>query len=187
MIRPFIAFLLTVVSLGTAVVSAEGAEADFPDQISIDNRKLKQLGAYRYVYRFFFPLYEVALYAEPSADAKNVLDADTPFHLTFRYLRDIEKSVILQAADKMLDKNLSAKEQDQIAERIRNLNTAYTGVEEGDTSSLTYDPEKGTTLRINGKPRTTIPGQDFARLYFRIWLGPEPLSKSLRDHLLGQK
>ena len=185
MIRPFIAFLLTVVSLGTAPVSAEGAEADFPDQISIDNRELKQLGAYRYVYRFFFPLYEAALYAEPRAEVESVLDADVAFHLTFRYLRYIEKPVILQAADRMLDKNLSSKEQDRIAERVKNLNDAYTSVEEGDTSSLTYDPEKGTTLRINGESRTTVSGQDFAQLYFKIWLGPEPLSKSLRDHLLG--
>lgn len=187
MTRPFIALLLTAVCLGAVVVPAGGAEVEFPDQISIDDRELKQLGADRYVYRFFFPLYAAALYVEPSAEARNVLDADVAFHLVFRYLRNIEKSVILQAADKMLDRNLSSKEQDQIAGRVRNLNTAYTGVEEGDTSSLTYDPGKGTTLRINGKPRTTIPGQDFARLYFRIWLGTEPLSKSLRDHLLGRK
>ena len=184
--RPFIAFLLVVVSLGTAAVAAEGSEAEFPDLISIDNRELKQLGAYRYVYKFFFPLYDVALYAESTAEAKDVLDADVAFHLTFRYLRHIEKPVILQAADRILDKNLSTKEQDNIAERVQKLNLAYTSVEEGDTSSLTYDPEKGTTLRINGEPRTTVSGQDFAQLYFKIWLGPEPLSNSLRDRLLGE-
>jgi len=185
--RPLITTLLTLAVLTTAAASAEGAEAEFPKEITVQNRKLEQLGAYRYVYRFFFPLYDVALYTESRAEAEDVLNADVAFHLTFRYLRDIEKPVILKAADRMLDKNLSSEEQDQIAERVRDLNTAYTGVEEGDTSSLTYDPEKGTTLRINGESRTTISGQDFARLYFRIWLGPEPLSDSLRDHLLGNK
>ncbi|MFP4261605.1 MAG: chalcone isomerase family protein [Opitutales bacterium] len=179
--------LLVVVALGATALSAQASEPDFPAQVTVEESEFDQLGTYRYVYRFFFPLYEAALYRSPGANAEEVLTAEAPFHLTFRYLRDIEKPIILKAATKMLEKNLSPEEQDEIAARVDDLNAAYTGVKEGDTSSLTYAPESGTTLRINGKSRATIPGQDFAQLYFRIWLGPEPLSKSLRDHLLGKK
>jgi hypothetical protein len=174
-------------ALGTGAVSAQASEPDFPARITVEDRPFEQLGAYRYIYRFFFPLYEASLYTSPGGTSSDVLTAQAPFHLTFRYLRDIEKPIILKAAAKMLEKNLSPAEQDQIVERVADLNDAYTGVEEGDTSSLTYVPESGTTLRINGKSRITVPGQDFARLYFKIWLGPKPLSENLRDHLLEKK
>jgi hypothetical protein len=31
-----------------------------------------------------------------------------------------------------------------------------------------------------------VEGRDFARAYFGIWLGDEPLSSNLRNALLGQ-
>jgi len=86
----------------------------------------------------------------------------------------------------MLEKNLNSQELAQIAERVGRLNAAYQTVKEGDQSSLTYLPETGTTLRINGAPVITIEGQDFARLYFTIWLGEQPISVPLREHLLGR-
>jgi len=147
---------------------------------------MQKLGDYRYVYRFFFDLYDAALFAPQAQDGADVLQATTSFHLQFRYLREIEKSIILQSADRMLERNLSAEQLTQIAERVDRINQAYTTVRKGDQSSLTYQPGTGTTLRINGKPGVTIEGEDFARLYFRIWLGPQPISNSLKASLLGR-
>ena len=69
--------------------------------------------------------------------------------------------------------------------RLNRLNTAYQPVENGDHSSLTYQPGIGTTLNINGTHIITIEGEDFAKLYFTIWLGELPISKSLRRDLIG--
>ena len=55
----------------------------------------------------------------------------------------------------------------------------------GDRYALTYQPDIGTTLSLNGEPLGTIAGSDFARAYFGIWLGDEPLRKKFRDRLLG--
>jgi hypothetical protein len=87
----------------------------------------------------------------------------------------------------MLEKNLSNEERATIADRVAKINQAYTSVQEGDHSSLTFIPGTGTTLRINEELQVTIPGDDFARLYFQIWLGPKSISDSLRDALLGKK
>lgn len=171
--------------LTTSVAQAAGPL--FPAETRVGDLQLQRLGEYRYVYRFFFPLYEAALYTESGVSAEAVKSAQEPFHLTFRYLREIDKSIILKSADRMLEKNLTPEERAAIAERVATINEAYTGVRDGDTSSLTFQPDTGTTLRINGEPKVTIPGEDFARLYFRIWLGPKALSQDLRDHLLGLK
>ena len=157
----------------------------FPEQISVAEQEFQKLGEYRYVYRFFFNLYDAALFLPKNKTGEDVLQATTSFHLQFRYLREIDKNIILESADQMLEKNLSPAERKQIAERVDRINLAYTTVRDGDMSSLTYQPGIGTTLKINGDPKLTIEGEDFARLYFRIWLGPKAISTSLKDNLLG--
>lgn len=177
-------FLITVCAFP---VNAGDPDPTFPRSIELSesNNSLSKLGEYRYVYRYFFKLYDAALYASPEATHEDVLAASTRYRLQFRYLREIEKSIILESADKMLRKNLSPAEFEQIADRVDRINQAYRTVRDGDQSSLTYLPGTGTTLRINGQSVATIEGEDFARLYFKIWLGEQPISTSLRENVLG--
>jgi len=114
-----------------------------------------------------------------------LMSGSVPLRLEFVYSREIDRSIILQSAGRMLEKNLSAVERAQIADRVDRLNAAYVTVREGDRSSLTFLPGTGTILSINGETVETIPGDDFAPLYFRIWLGEQPISKSLKAELLG--
>jgi len=177
--RTIAAFLLLIVG------PASGSEL-FPPRVKALDQSFEKLGEYRYVYRFFFELYEAALFTEPGAGADDVLNANRAFHLQFRYLREIDKAIILKSADRMLGKNLSEAERASIAGRVDKINQAYTSVGDGDTSSLTYKPGKGTTLTINDEPVITIEGEDFAKLYFQIWLGEQAISESLKQNLLGR-
>ncbi len=181
--------ILTIAASATSA-SARDPEPAFPERIELSasdsaDSALIKLGEYRYVYRLFFKLYDVALYLTPGTSFENVLGASTSYRLQFRYLREIDKSIILESSDKMLRKNLSSQEYEQIAERVERINRAYRTVRDGDRSSLTYQPGTGTTLRINGEPIVMIKGEDFARLYFKIWLGEEPISSTLRESVLG--
>lgn len=179
--------LLVGLTMATQVSSAKSPEPAFPSSLTLEevSDSLSKRGEYRYIYRMFFKLYDAALFSRASSNNDQILNAETNFRLQFRYLRKIDKSIILESSEKMLQKNLSAAELDQIQERMNVLNAAYRSVDEGDRSSLTYIPGKGTTLRINGEQITTIAGQDFAALYFKIWLGEKPISQSLKGHLLG--
>ncbi|NBB80048.1 MAG: hypothetical protein GVY36_11495 [Verrucomicrobia bacterium] len=179
-------YLLVALSAFFAIsLLAREPKPSFPNAIEVGGSELIKRGEYRYVYRLFFQLYDAALYAPDGASAEDILSAETDFRLQFRYLREIEKSIILKSADRMLEKNLRASERDLIAERVEAINEAYSTVRDGDRSSLTFQRENGTTLRINGDPVVTIGGDDFARLYFQIWLGEQPISKSLKNTLLG--
>lgn len=178
---------LAIFTLSTLLATTALASALFPQRVEVFDRSLDKLGEYRYVYGIFFDVYEAALFTEPGADASDVLNAEKAFHLQFRYLREIDKSIILQSANRMLEKNLTEEERKSIDERVEKINEAYTTVRDGDTSSLTYKPGIGTTLTINNEPVITIEGQDFAQLYFRIWLGEQAISSSLKENLLGQR
>lgn len=168
-------------------VSASAESPLFPETTrEIGGVPMYKIGEYRYVYRFFFKLYDAVLYADRESQAADIINRTVPFHLEFHYLRTIEKSIILESAAKMLAKNLSPTELAQIQDRVDRINTAYQTVQAGDRSSLTYIPDVGTILRINGAPVITIEGADFAEFYFEIWLGEQPISTDLKANLLGQ-
>ncbi len=161
------------------------AVPDFPQKVQHNGDSYQKLGEHRYYHKRIFKVYDAALYTEPQASADNVLNADHSFKLTFSYLRAINKELAIDAANRALKKNLDPEQASAIANRLSNLNDAYLSVEKGDTTTLHYQPGLGTTYSINGAPKATIPGEDFAQLYFRIWLGDQPLSTALRDDLLG--
>jgi len=165
---------------------AAAAESVFPEEYALADQTLEKRGEYRYVYRMFFKLYDAALFCPPNTAIREILNAEVPFHLEFRYLREIDKAIILKSADKILDRNLERTERSQIQQRVDAINRAYRTVGAGDRSALTYQPSVGTILTINQKPVATIEGQDFAQLYFTIWLGEAALSQTMKATLLGQ-
>ena len=69
--------------------------------------------------------------------------------------------------------------------RIDRLHAAYEDLKPGDRYALTYRPDRGTQLELNGRPKVTIEGTDFAAAYFAIWLGPRPISTKLKAQMLG--
>jgi hypothetical protein len=58
-------------------------------------------------------------------------------------------------------------------------------VHKGDVLSIEYTPHRGTEVRINGEWRGAIEGNDFFRALLKIWLGANPVSKSLKQDMLG--
>ena len=147
---------------------------------------LKTAGEHRFVYRMFFKLYDARLRtdAEQTQDVDQLLNGKNTLLLEFDYLRKIKKSIILESSGKILANNMTPAELDLIQGRVDQINAAYRTVDRGDRSALSYVPGKGTTLWINEMPIITIEGEDFARLYFRIWLGENPISKPMREALV---
>lgn len=178
--------MLTAALLLAATAGLTHGAPSFPDTLETEHGPLEKLGEHRYTYRFFFDVYDAALYAAPGAVSKDILRADTRFRLHFHYLRKVDRSIVLESANKALDRNLSDKESDSIADRVRRFHQATETVRKGDESSMDYVPGRGTTLRVNGDPKVMIEGRDFARLYFRIWFGDDPLSEDLKNDLLGR-
>lgn len=55
----------------------------------------------------------------------------------------------------------------------------------GEQIVFEYAPGVGTTMFVKGKPAATVPGPDFMRMVFGIWLGPTPPTAALKAGLLG--
>ncbi len=56
----------------------------------------------------------------------------------------------------------------------------------GDIIHFDYTPEKGLKVTKNGVVKGTIPGYDFKKALFSIWLGSKPADENLKKGMLGK-
>ena len=68
----------------------------------------------------------------------------------------------------------------------KELNNFLPNVESGQTLTAIYSPKQGTTFYHDGKQIAQVPGTEFSKAFFGIWLDPKTSAPKLRAELLGQ-
>jgi chalcone isomerase-like protein len=120
-----------------------------------------------------------------SCDADAILRGEQPKRIVLVFLRSISRKRMLKEWDDNLKANIG-KDTAALEGRVATLQAWMPdGVGKGDEVALTYLPDRGLLVEIKGKARGTIPGADFARALFAIWLGAQPPNQSLKVGLLG--
>lgn len=175
--------LLWLFSL-TATTAAEIEGVVFVDRHQIGQVPLvlHNVGLLRY--RYFIKAYVAALYLGEKVRPEDVL-TDVPKRLELHYFWPIKGPDFGKAADQILAENFPAATLASLRPRLEQLHGWYENIQPGDRYALTYLPGVGTELALNGAPKGTIKGADFAAAYFAIWLGEKPLDKSLKAQLLA--
>ncbi|MBU3546015.1 chalcone isomerase family protein [Polynucleobacter sp. MWH-Jannik1A5] len=68
----------------------------------------------------------------------------------------------------------------------KELTAILPNVESGQTLTAMYSPKQGTIFYHDGKQIAQIPGPEFSKAFFGIWLDPKTSAPKLRTELLGQ-
>jgi hypothetical protein len=110
---------------------------------------------------------------------------DSPdFALSLRYQKSFSgSSIASRSVDEM--KRIGVPDS-QAAVWGKELNTILPNVESGQALTALYSPKQGTTFYFDGKQIGQIPGSEFSKAFFGIWLDPKTSSPKLRAELLGQ-
>ena len=178
-------FKSLTLALCLAILPTTRASQAATDQLTEDGARFELAGATTFRWMSIVKVYDARLHLGAGEPSSKVF-ADIPVRLQLTYHRGFTAAEIIKGGDTLLARNVKADALVSLRERLELINRAYRDVREGDSYTLTYVPGKGTTLRLNGSPLVTVPGHDFAAAYFRIWLGDDPISKSMRDTLLGR-
>ena len=133
----------------------------------------------------FFKAYAGALYMPADIDHSQVLEA-VPRRLELSYFHAISAEDFAKATRKKMAENVSKADMIILSERLERFNALYRDVQPGDRYALTYLPDQGTELSLNGQRLGLIAGDDFAAAVFSIWLGPQPIDRSFKKALLGE-
>lgn len=179
----FVVAMAAAVPAAGAAAELEGVTFAESYQAGSTTMRLHGVGLARFLRTI--KVYVAALYLAPGAKPETVLD-DVPKRLELSYFRALKAGDFGRAADKVLADNLSPATIAALKPRIERLHRLYEDVKPGDRYGLTYVPEVGTELALNGQRKGIIEGADFAAAYFSIWLGPDPINEALKDGLLNR-
>jgi hypothetical protein len=159
----------------------------FPTEKTIEGKTLK-LNGVSYLKKFgFVKVYAVGLYLEnPTKDPKEVIESEQVKYMLTHYLTS--KATAKKISEGFVELMEEGNPKD-LVEANRSDIEKYASwldkdMEPGLTSESLYLPGKGITLTYQGEVRGTIPGNTFARMYYRSNVG-EKADKKIREGLLG--
>ena len=131
--------------------------------------------------------YEGSLYLESTSNnAEEIINGDAPMSIRM----DVISSLVTPDAMKIalnegLEKS-TGNNTGPIMKEINQLNSILKSeVGAGDFYEFTYLPDSGIHVLKNSTYIDTIPGIDFKKAFFGIFLSSNPVQKSLKKAMLG--
>jgi hypothetical protein len=181
-----LAALLTLSSAGTYAAS----RSTFRSTAQLQGVTLLLNGSGTRV-KIAFKAYDLALYTQKTVkNAEALLALPGPKRLSFVALRDMSITDLGVAFLKGIKTNATPEQtQAHLASitRMIDIFSAQSKLDAGDTFSIDYVPDRGTTFYLKGKTQGAAVGDaEFFNMILNIWMGRSPVDQQLKDALLGQ-
>lgn len=137
--------------------------------------------------KFFLDIYIGALYLPARTTDASVILGDTgPASVLMHILYgEVSKQKITAGWRDGLEDNLSDKQMLALRPQLEKFNRLFEDLHKGDRIRIDYIPGTGTEVRINDQRRGVVEGNDFYRSLLKIWIGSKPVTRSLKQEMLG--
>jgi hypothetical protein len=160
--------------------------ADIPSTMEYQGTKLILNGHGPRV-KMFMKVYENSLYLESaSSNAEEIMNKDAAMAIRI----DVTSSLVtVDAMKKALNEGLvksTGNNTGPITKEIEQLTSTFNSdVSTGDFYEFIYLPDAGTNVLKNSEYIDTIPGIEFKKAFFGIWISNNPIQKNLKKAMLG--
>ena len=131
---------------------------------------------------FFMKVYEGSLYLKnKSADAEQIINENAPMAIRIDVISemvsaDAMKKALSEGLEKSTNNNTSS-----ISNELKQLSSAFnTVVSSGDFYEFIFIPETGIHVLKNNEQVQLIPGLEFKKAFFGIFLSENPIQKKLK-------
>lgn len=180
-------FIGSLLFVTTAAFALSIAGVTLPDTFQAGGKNLILNGAGMRKKGGFIKVYAGGLYLQQkSSSAGQIIAADEPMAIKLVFVRDVGRDRIVSAWDEGFA-NSKAAGNPTSADKIATFNTFFKGgVVNNDKYDIIYVPGTGTTVKINGAEKGTIPGLDFKKACWGIWLCSKPADEGLKGGMLGK-
>ncbi len=171
---------------GGPAAAGELAGVTLPDQISVEGKTLLLNGmGLREATWLKVDVYVAGLYLEEkSSDPDAIIASERSKRIVMRFVRDVGRKDLVKAWDESFEEN-AGQGFAALKERVGTLDSWMPDViHKGEAITFTYLPERGVSVDVRDRSMGDLPGADFARALFRIWLGPKPPGAALKAGLL---
>ena len=136
---------------------------------------------------FFMKVYEGSLYLEnKSTNANSIVSGNDSMALRIDVLSTmVTADAMKKALNEGLEKSTGGNTV-PISEEMKQLSSSFnTGVTTGDFYEFIYLPDTGTHVVKNNQLVDVIPGLEFKKAFFGIFLSENPIQKNLKKAMLG--
>ena len=173
------------ISIGVFSVSTLSA-TEIPQNIQFKENTLVLNGQGTRII-FFMKVYEGSLYLESeSTDANAIVNSNSPMAIRIDVISEM---VTADAMKKALSEGLKKSTNNNtgpILNEMEQLSSSFNSdVTSGDFYEFIYIPEIGTHVLKNDDLVKIIPGFEFKRAFFGIFLSKNPIQKNLKKAMLG--
>ena len=182
-LKKYIKYL--IISIGLFLVTTISA-SDVPQTIEFEGSNLILNGQGTRVV-FFMKVYEGSLYLEnKNSDAEEIINNNTSMALRIDVISemvtaDAMKKALSEGLEKSTNNNTS-----HIVDEIEQLSSSFNSdVASGDFYEFIFIPKIGTHVIKNNELVELIPGFDFKKAFFGIFLSNNPIQKNLKKAMLG--
>ena len=179
--------LAMLAAVGTTAVSAKECNGvNFADQRQVEGTTLALNGlGLRLATLLKVKVYVAGLYvAKTTSDPNAILASTGPSALVLHFVRDVGADDIRKGWEEGFAKN-SKSQLPALKDRIATLNGWMSDMKSGQRLTFVHQPGVGIRVDVNGAGKGAIPGDDFAKAFLSIWLGPEPPNPEIKAGLLG--
>jgi hypothetical protein len=164
------------------------ANAELGPQLKIGDQVLQLNGA-GFRTKTFVQIYESGLYLpKPTTDAQSILAADEMMAIRVRITSGfVSRASLISSLQEGLAKSSNgradafARETEQLQQLLKDE------VKKNDAYDFVHVPSKGLCVLKNGNLQGVIPGLEFKKALFGIWLSDSPVDKDLRQAMLSGK
>ena len=178
--------LLPFLILISAFIFTPINAAAAPDSMEYQGEKLILNGEGTRV-RFFMKVYNTSLYlVSANTNSEEILNSNEAMAIRL----DVTSTMVTKAAMKdALNSGLvksTGNNIGPITEEIKQLIATFNSdVTDSDFFEFIYMPDAGTNVLKNSEYIDTIPGIEFKKAFFGIWLSNDPIQKNLKQAMLG--
>lgn len=183
-------FLTVAVALpAAAAIDVNGYK--FDDTVKVGGKDLKLNGAGMRT-KVIIKVYAAGLYlTDKKTSMAEIAALDGPRRVTLVMARDVSSDSFGSAFMDGLKENNSVAERNAIVTQVGKFGEMFAGVpglKKGDVLHIDWIPGSGTTCELNGKKLVeNVPDVAFYNAILRIWMGENPVDRSLKSALLGTK
>lgn len=178
--------VLLALMFGVSTVSAADVPS-FPGEITIGQTRCV-LNGFGLRKKLVVDVYYGALYVtEKSSDPKTIIDADKAKGIVMHFVyKQVDADKLVETWKEGFEKTAPGAPPALKARLDAFMGYFTEPVMKGEEIRLLYEPGVGTHVVIRGQEKGVVPGADFMKALWGIFLGDKPASDALKKGMLGQ-
>jgi len=185
--KRLVVIILAVFMMSPTAVAMQVGKVTLPDSLMAGEDTLLLNGA-GFRVKLFLKMYAGGLYLiQENNDPKKIIDSDESMALRLHIVSGMITSKKMTDAIDEGFKNSTGENITSFKIEIAKYKSFFAEeIKKDDIFDIIYVPAEGISVFKNESLKGTIPGFDFKKAVFGIWLGEKPADSKLKKRMLGQ-